>query len=67
MLVKYEMKWTTKSFLYKAQQWQDRFEETNIDPGPRAYAARQASQWRFMASEADRLFRSVNSDYTSLI
>jgi hypothetical protein len=67
LLIKYEMEWTTRSFLHKAQEWQDRFEELDIDPGPKAYAARQSSQWTWMASDADRLFRSTNSEYISLI
>jgi hypothetical protein len=67
LLVKYEMTWTTRSFLHKAQEWQDKFEEPNVDPGPKAYAARQSSQWRGIACDADRLFRSENADYISLI
>jgi hypothetical protein len=67
ILVQYEMEWTTRSFLHKAREWQNRFEEPNIDPGPKAYAARQSSQWRRMACDADRLFRSTNADYKSLI
>ena len=67
LLVKYEMEWTTRSFLHKAQEWQDRFEEPNVDPGPKAYAARQSSQWRRIACDADRLFRSSNADYISHI
>ena len=65
LLVKYEMQWTTRSFLHKAKKWQDRFEESDIDPGPKAYAARQSSQWRRMAFDADRQFRSANSEYIS--
>jgi len=61
------MQWTTRSFLHKAQIWKDRFEEPNVEPGPKAYAARQSSQWRYIASDADRMFRSTNPDYTSLI
>ena len=67
LLVKYEMDWTTRSFLYKAGEWQDRFEEPNVDPGPKAYAARQSSQWRRIACDADQLFKSANADYTSPI
>ena len=67
MLVKYEMGWTTRSFLHKANEWQRRFEEPNIEPGPKAYAARQSSQWRIMALDADRMFRSANPDFKSLI
>jgi hypothetical protein len=61
------MEWTTRSFLHKAREWQNRFEEADIDPGPKAYAARQSSQWRCMALDADRLFRSANSEYISPI
>jgi len=67
MLVKYEMQWTTRSFLHKSQEWHNRYEEPDIDPGPKAYAARQSSQWRCMASDADRLFQSANSDYPSMM
>jgi hypothetical protein len=61
------MGWTTRSFLHKAQEWQDRFVEPNVDPGPKAYAARQSAQWKHMATDADRLFRSENPDYKSPI
>lgn len=67
LLIKYEMEWTTKSFMHKAQEWKDRAEEPDVEPGPKAYAARQSSQWRRMSSDADRLFRSANADYISLI
>ena len=39
----------------------------NTDSGPKAYAARQSSQWRYMALEADQLFRSANSVYKNLV
>lgn len=67
LLVKYEMEWTTRSFLYKTREWQDRFEEPNVDAGPKAYAARQSSQWWHMALDSDRLFGLANSEYKSLI
>ena len=66
LLVKYEMQWTTKSFLHKAQQWEDRFEEPNVNPGPKAYAAWQSSQWRSIVLEADWLFWSANLEYTKI-
>ena len=37
--MKYEMQWTTRSFLHKSQEWHNRFEEPNIEPGPKAYSA----------------------------
>jgi hypothetical protein len=67
LLVKYEMEWTTRSFVHKAREWQDRFEQPDVDPGPKAYAARQSSQWRRIAYDADRLFRSANVNYKSTI
>jgi len=65
VLLKYEMEWTTRALLQKAWVWQERFEEPNSDSGPKAYAARQSSQWRSMASDADSLFWSANSEYSS--
>ena len=40
LLIKYEMEWTTRYFLHRARQWQDKFQITDIDAGPKAYAAR---------------------------
>src|SRR6266545_7352342 len=65
--IRISIRYHAGSFLHKAKIWQDRFEEPNINPGPKAYAAQQSSQWSCMASDADQLFRSANSDYTSLI
>ena len=67
LLVKYEMQWATRYFLHKAGQWQDRFLIPDADAGPKAYAARQSSQWKYLASEVDAMFRSANSEYTSLV
>jgi hypothetical protein len=63
LLVQYEMQWTTRGFLHRAEDWQTRYQVPNTDPGPKAYAARQSSQWRYMASEADQLFRSTHPVY----
>jgi hypothetical protein len=60
------MQWTTRSFLHKAKEWQNRFDEPDIDPGPKAYAAWQSSHWRRIDSDADQQFRSANLEYTSL-
>ena len=65
--MKYEMQWTTSSFLHKAQEWHNRYDEPDVNPGPKAYAARQASQWKSIASDADHLFQTAHSDYQSLI
>ena len=58
------MQWTTRSFLYRAREWSEMYEAPNTEPGPKAYAARQSSQWRYLASEADRLFRSIYLEFT---
>jgi hypothetical protein len=61
------MQWTTRGFLQRAKQWQDRYHVLNTESGPKAYAARQSSQWRYMALEADQVFQSANSAYKSLV
>jgi hypothetical protein len=66
LLNKYEMQWTIKYFLHQAGQWQDRFHIAE-NAGPKAYAARQSSQWRYWALEADGMFRSANSEYISMV
>ena len=67
LLVKYEMQWSTRYFLHKARQWQDRFHIPDTDAGPKAYAAQQSSQWKYLALGADAMFRLANSEYTSLV
>jgi hypothetical protein len=94
-LVKYEMEWTSRFFLYRAEEWMRLFNANDKFPlagsdgnnmrvhlagqlphadsdgnnkrvylaGPRAYAARQAAQWRQLALDAEVLFLSVNKDY----
>ena len=62
-LVKYEMEWTARYFLYWASQWNDKFNDPSVQSGPKAYAARQAAQWTQMALSADRVFLIVNRDY----
>jgi len=66
-LVKYEMEWTARYFLYHAREWEKIFDSEDLHAGPKAYAARQAAQWFYMASNADRLFKSVNREYQSVI
>ena len=66
ILVKHEMEWTTRYFVHRARVWIDRITPSQ-KPGPNAYAARQRAQWMQLADDADRLFRVVNIDYTSLV
>jgi hypothetical protein len=66
-LVKYEMEWTTRFFLKRAADWRERAGLPTPLPGPRAYAARQASQWSQMASEAERVFAAVYPGYIRLV
>jgi hypothetical protein len=56
LLVQYEMQWTTRGFLHRSQEWDNIYQVLNANSGPKAYAARQSSQWRYMALEADQLF-----------
>jgi hypothetical protein len=39
----------------------------NLEEGPKAYAARQAAQWGALTSDAERAFRVVNREYTSVM
>ena len=66
LLLKHEMEWTTRYFLHRSQEWASR-SEIGTRPGPKAYAARQSSQWRRLACDAERIFRVVNVDYFPLI
>jgi len=67
MLVGYEMEWTTRYFLHRAETWQSQLVENNLLAGPRAYAARQAAQWGDMALDAERAFRVVNRNYKTVM
>ena len=66
VIVKHEMEWTTRYFLHRARQWTSRAEEFS-EPGPKAYASRQSSQWRQLACDAEKMFRVVNSEYVKLL
>jgi hypothetical protein len=66
-LLRYEMEWTTRYFLYRAKEWEKRFDLPDMELGPKAYAARQAAQWLHMASDAERMFRTVNREYHTVI
>jgi hypothetical protein len=61
------MEWTTRYFLHQADIWQSRFLKSDVAAGPKAYAARQAAQWTWLASDAERIFGGVNSDYKKLV
>ena len=61
------MEWSARYFWHQACQWQDRFNDPNVQSGPKAYATWQAAQWSQMASSADRLFKVVNRDYQPVV
>ena len=61
------MEWTTRYFLHRARQWEERLKQPDPLPGPQAYAARQAAQWHHLASDAERHFVEINPDYVKLI
>lgn len=67
VLVKHEMDWSTRYFLHWAGLWHDRFEDPNVQPGPRAYAARQSAQWKQLAVVAEHHYCLVNRDYVPLL
>jgi hypothetical protein len=67
ILLKYEMEWTTRFFLHRGRKWQTLLKEIGLEPGPRAYVARQAAQWFTMAADAEHLFVQVNKEYVSIV
>ena len=66
-LVKYEMEWTIRSFLNRVAQWEERGRRFAQPAGSKAYAARQAAQWMQLATDAERLFLSVNVDHIRIV
>ena len=65
ILVGYEMRWTVRYFLHKAEQWDHLGagnESSGLAPGPAAYAARKAAMWRWVASKAKKHFVRANKD-----
>lgn len=66
-LIRYEMEWTTRYFLHRAETWQTQLGEKDLHAGPIAYAARQAAQWGDMALDAERAFRVINRDYKKVM
>jgi hypothetical protein len=62
-LVKYEMEWTVRYFMYKSRLWPSA--PMSLAAGPAAYARRKAVMWDHMARDADRSFRSINANYKS--
>jgi hypothetical protein len=61
------MEWTTRFFLHHEEQWRIRAGAEHNHAGPKAYAARQAANWRQLALDAERLFRASNKDYITLV
>lgn len=66
-MVNYEMQWTTRYFLHRSATWQERTLSPHPHRGPKAYAARQAEQWKQLAREAERVFSAVNQSYVKLV
>lgn len=61
------MEWTTRYFLHRARKWLAQYADETLEPGPRAYAARQAAQWNDLASDSEQAFRVVNREYTKVM
>ena len=53
-LVRYEMEWTHRYFVYNEEVWEGR--RDGVRPGPASYAARKAAMWRALATDADQRF-----------
>ncbi|KXN85431.1 hypothetical protein AN958_11167 [Leucoagaricus sp. SymC.cos] len=62
ILVKYEMEWTARFFIYQSVLWKGRHQEANT-AGVAAYAARKSAIWYSMAKIADASFATANEDY----
>lgn len=60
VLVRHEMEWTARYFLYNMKLWDGRKE---CRAGPAAYAARKAAMWHVMAQHAEEKFTNANALY----
>jgi hypothetical protein len=65
ILVTYEMQWTVRYFLYKETMWQVAGLTPTSSPGATAYAVRQGNMWKKLAHMADKVFKSLPSQYVS--
>lgn len=68
-IVRYEMQWTVRYFLYKQRFWQS---ATSADgspllSGPAAYANRKAAMWHHLAVFGDRSFKNIDVNYQSVL
>ncbi|KAF8170801.1 hypothetical protein BJ912DRAFT_860947 [Pholiota molesta] len=66
-LVRYEMEWTVRYFLFKSKGWLEAAENRRRSPtlGATAYAHRQSASWRQLALKADRAFQINYRTYES--
>ena len=56
------MEWTVRYFEHNKEVWEDR--RVAGCPGPASYAARKATMWGDIATDADQIFALVNRSYT---
>ncbi|KAF9548796.1 hypothetical protein CPC08DRAFT_597900, partial [Agrocybe pediades] len=56
LLLDNEMQWTVRFFENKSIEWGSVKDAANVSPGGQAYAARQETQYSFLASRAQAIF-----------
>lgn len=66
MLVRYEMQWTVRYFIYERDRWIQR-RTTDCSAGAKAYASRQAAIWAGRAASSNARFKTVDPRHVSLI
>ncbi|KAF9529536.1 hypothetical protein CPB83DRAFT_764683, partial [Crepidotus variabilis] len=62
-----EMEWTTRYFLYRAEQWRVWAGCNDNSSGHVAYARRQADMWFQFLLSAQSRFLQVNPDYHPVV
>lgn len=68
-LTAYEMGWTTRFFLFKAQKWETYRNDRLVygEHGTAAYAERQMAFWKSQAVNAESAFSVANPEYNRLL
>lgn len=67
ILLNYEMEWTVRFFQKKSEYWKSGADTEDISSGAKAYARRREAQWKEMAVNSDRIFKSTSSRYVTPI
>lgn len=67
ILVQYEMQWTVRYFINEARKWNKYQLLSEVSPGARAYAARQAAISARRAATSEREFKIANPNHVTLL